>query len=83
MKKKKLGAFMGGVVFVLATCAGAYYLLQPEATRGLSVVANYKWDGICMAITPECGYCPGKTIDKKCYVNPDNLTDAEKANIKY
>lgn len=26
----------------------------------------------CASLSPECGYCPGKVINDKCYVLKDN-----------
>ncbi len=33
-----------------------------------SEIKNYNPDGICDALLPGCGYCPGEIIGRKCFV---------------
>ncbi len=37
----------------------------------LHIVENYRYiepgENTCLALSPECGYCAGEVIEKKCY----------------
>ncbi len=45
-----------------------------RAPEGMRQVEGFDANGICLAINnPECGYCPNKLIDGKCFVKKGEL----------
>lgn len=57
--------------FVFAKSSGAPDGHRPEVPAGYQKVSSFRYvepgQNTCQAVTPECGYCPGKIIDKACY----------------
>jgi hypothetical protein len=65
------------LIIILVTFGALFYFFA-FPTRGLVKVEGYnKYDGngtICQALSPECGYCPGKVHSGECYVDPNDKT---------
>ena len=72
-KKRFILPIVAGIVVALIIVAIALLASADKAPSGMKQLHNYiGGPGICTALTPECGYCPGEIIDKKCYVNKDD-----------
>ena len=61
-------AAIGIVIFAKAS--------MPDVKNYGVEIKKYNPNGICDALAPGCGYCPGEVVDNKCYVQ-----DKEKANL--
>jgi hypothetical protein len=41
-------------------------------------IASFNSEGICAALMPTCGYCPGEEIDGNCYVTQAEFDEYKK-----
>lgn len=59
---------------LVAACLAAFYLvyIHDDSPAGYKKVKGFHYvepvTNSCQALIPECGVCPGKIIDKQCYV---------------
>lgn len=61
------------VLVALALFVVGFFMLQKaNQTKGLTKVEGFRYSEpgkpICDGLVPYCGYCPGKIIDKECYI---------------
>lgn len=62
-----LAVLLLGTIFIVLKGLGGTPL-------GMRQVKSYNPNGICLsADNPECGYCPNKPVDNKCYVKHGEL----------
>ncbi len=82
------------IVFILllftTLSVGSYYIFvthKKSVPIGYSEVKDYNYveSGklTCMALSPECGYCPGIVIDKSCYINQSKLRLVQPSYMLY
>ncbi len=77
-----------GLILTLVLASG-YFLYSfnsiPEEVKGLTKISGFNYSEEnevgCLAISPECGYCPGTVYEESCYVDEDKLSDEEKSYI--
>jgi hypothetical protein len=74
MKKKVIVIAIGLLLIVAGAAVIKMYVLKDaKMVNGKTVyeVEDYRHvefgQVTCHALVPECGYCPGEVIDKKCY----------------
>jgi hypothetical protein len=61
-------------VLVSSFTAFFYFLVQNSAERPLK---SYKHEAACLAVAPECGYCPGQVRGTECFVKKATLRQFE------
>lgn len=81
MKKKLLLLLILITLVIVAVVFYNQFLRQQDVPAGLTKVEDYNYieegAGRCMAISPGCGVCYGKVINKECYVDKSKLTKFE------
>ena len=77
IKNKKQLVFVVLAVIVTLVIGTVLFMTNRESSSappGMREVSSYNANGICQAINdPECGYCPNKPVDGKCYVKKGEL----------
>ena len=56
------------VVVALGILVAAHTVGNSSTPPGKLKIADFNSEGICAALTPTCGYCPGEEVDGNCYV---------------
>lgn len=73
LTRTKVVAIIGGSLIIITVVVGITILLVGSSTPdGMRQVNSYKRNSSCLALSPECSYCPGDVIEKKCYVRRDD-----------
>jgi hypothetical protein len=74
MKLSKLS--IATIVILVVALTAIIIARNNNAHAGLVPERGYQYvgpnGGTCEAISPGCGYCYGKVIDKICYVEPNS-----------
>jgi hypothetical protein len=75
-----------GVILISLLLSGYFlysYISTPEEIKGLTEITGFNdTEGVsCLAVSPECGYCPGKVYEGSCYVDEKKLSDEEKSYV--
>lgn len=77
MKKRAL--VLISIMVVLITLLLIY--TKSQSITGLTRVDSYRHydegEVVCDAMTPSCGLCIGKVIDRECYVDKTKLSPEE------
>ena len=71
MKSKHKSFYLIVIPAVLIVLAIAIAFMNrggTSAPAGMREIKSYNPHGLCHALMPECGICPGKVTDEKCYV---------------
>lgn len=75
LSNSKIMVIIFVVLGIFAACIVLVYGNNAKTKAGMTKVKDYnhvaEGEVTCMALTPECGYCPGEVIDKECYVKAE------------
>ena len=61
---------VGAVILGLIIGTSQFFYVTTKTIQSNPKPAKIMRDSICHALSPECGYCSGRTVGELCYHNP-------------
>lgn len=81
MRTKRLLIILSLIVILIVLSAGLYFLApqgpksQERAITNRIKIKDFNGEGLCAAIMPSCGYCPGEEKSGGCYVTQEQFDE--------
>lgn len=75
--KQKRNLMIVILLLILSSIILLITIRRDTAPPGMREISSYNVEGICAAIMPECGLCPGERIEDKCYVKKGSYEQYE------
>lgn len=83
MLRKHIAPIVVLVLLVLIVILGAFFLGQDKQENQFAPssklrIEGFNSKGVCAALMPACGYCPGEEVDDNCYVTQSEFDEYKK-----